>query len=199
MDGTIVSRNPTQSMDHTEADYMTVEATTPNALATAIQQTVEELSAAPEGATTLVFRADTRLLHRVLTEARIRQFTLRVDEPPSLGGADEGPNPVELVLAALGTCQEIVYAAYAAVLGIRLDGLEIEVRGPLDPRGFLGIAPVPSGFERVELHTRITSPEEPDRIRQLVETVQTHCPVLDIVQRPLEVRNQVELNLTTLA
>ena len=32
-----------------------------------------------------------------------------------------GPNPVEIVLAALGTCQEITYRAYATALGIPLE------------------------------------------------------------------------------
>lgn len=40
-----------------------------------------------------------------------------VDEPPALGGSDPGPNPVELVLAALRTCREITSRAYATALG----------------------------------------------------------------------------------
>jgi len=117
-----------------------------------------------------------------------------VHEPPLLGGTDQAPNPVELVLAALGTCQEIVYAAYAAVLGIELDGVEITVSGPLDLRGLFGITATPSGFQHVEMQTRIRSREAPEAIQRLVNTGQAHCPVLDIIQRPLEVRNQVALN-----
>lgn len=173
---------------------MAIQSLTTEELGTALRKAVQEFSAAADGTTTTVFKADTRLVHNLLTEARIRQFTLTVDEPPSLGGTNQGPNPVELVLAALGTCQEIVYAAYAAVLGIQLDELEISVSGPLDPRGMFGVAPVPNGFTNVEMHTRISSPEPPERIQQLVDLVQTHCPVLEILQRPLEVSNQIEVN-----
>ncbi len=173
---------------------MTTQSLVTDDLASALRSAIQDFSTAPEGTTTAVFKADTLLLHNLLTEARIRQFSLQVDEPPSLGGTDQGPNPVELVLAALGTCQEIVYAAYAAVLGIELDELEITVTGPLDPRGFFGVAPVPMGFEHVQMHTRITSREAPERIQGLSEAVQAHCPVLEILQRPLEVRNQIELN-----
>ncbi len=186
-------------MDITEESILAVESRITTELGTTIQRAVEELAAAPDGTTTAVFQADTRLVRNVLTEACIRQHTFQVDEPPSLGGTDQGPNPVELVLAALGTCQEIVYAAYAAVLGIQLEELEITVRGPLDPRGFFGVAPVPNGFERIEMHTRISSPDDPQRIQQLIETVQKHCPVLEIIQEPLAVRNQVELNGSALS
>ena len=73
----------------------------------------------------LVFRARTQLIEDVKCSASVRSFpTMLVDEPRDIGGGDEAMNPVELVLVALGTCQEIMYAAYAAVMGIKLDELE---------------------------------------------------------------------------
>jgi OsmC-like protein len=49
-----------------------------------------------------------------------------------LGGTDAGPNPVELVLAALATCQEITYRAYATALGIPLESVSVRLEGLLD-------------------------------------------------------------------
>src|ERR1700728_646511 len=67
-----------------------------------------------------VFSVDSQQMETLRSEAKIRQFSLTVDEPPTLGGSDAGPNPVELVLAALATCQEITYRAYGTALGIPL-------------------------------------------------------------------------------
>lgn len=64
---------------------------------------------------------------------------MTVDEPPTLGGSDAGPNPVELVLAALATCQEITYRAYATALGVPLESVSVKLDGVLDLRGFFAV------------------------------------------------------------
>lgn len=140
------------------------------------------------------FNAATELVEGFQTKASIRQFTVDVDEPPALFGTDTGPNPVELVLGALGTCQEIVYAAYAAVLGIPIDSLRINVNGRLDLRGFLNVAEIPAGFADVDYEVNIKSPAPSERIRQLAELVNAHCPVLDTIQRPVPVSFSVVHN-----
>ena len=140
------------------------------------------------------FGANTRLVQGYETATTIRSFEQTIDEPPSLGGTDLGPNPVEVVLAALGACQEIVYSTYAALLGVSIEKLEIKVHGDLDPRGFFGVADVPAGFESVAYEVNLESSSPVNDVRHLVQTVNKHCPVLDILQRPLPVSSRVALN-----
>lgn len=59
------------------------------------------------GALRGTYRVDVELLDNLTTEAPARGFRLIVDEPPSFGGADAGPNPEEILLAGVGTCQAI--------------------------------------------------------------------------------------------
>jgi uncharacterized OsmC-like protein len=135
-----------------------------------------------------VFRATTvSSIEGFTTTSRVRGFHLLLDEPKDLGGNDTGPNPVEAVLAALGSCQAIVYRAYAAALGLRIDRVEVETRGHLDLHGFLGLGEARAGFERVEFTTRVTSPEPESRIRE-------HCPVLDTLRSAVEVTGAVEVS-----
>lgn len=141
----------------------------------------------------VVFRAATVSAEDTLsTESRIRTFTVQLDEPRELGGTDTGPNPVEAVLAALGSCQTIVYRAYANALGLRIDRIEVDARGHLDIRGFLNLAPVAPGFERVTFTTRIVSPEPAEKISELARLVEAHCPVLDILRTPVPVSGTLE-------
>jgi uncharacterized OsmC-like protein len=63
---------------------------------------------------------------------------------------DTGPNPVEVVLAALATCQEITYRAYATTLGIPLESVSVTLEGSLDLRGFFAVKDgVRAGFNDV--------------------------------------------------
>ena len=142
----------------------------------------------------VTFAADTALVDGYQTEARIREFGLTADEPPAIGGTDTGPSPVELVLAALGTCQEIVYATYARVLGVPLDSVAVRAEGRLDLRGFFGVADVPAGFRDVTFAVDIASPAPPREVARLVAAVNAHCPVLDILRQPQEVAGSYRHN-----
>ncbi|KRT66774.1 MAG: OsmC-like protein [Candidatus Dadabacteria bacterium CSP1-2] len=164
------------------------------ALAEKLKQIVEKLQKVSQEPAIREFRADTELVKGYLTKAQIRQFTLDIDEKPGLGGTDKGPNPLEVVLAALGTCHEIVYAMYAAGLGIPLDSIKINVKGRIDARGFFNVAQVPSGFLEVDYEVDIRSPTDRSKIKELVDVVNTHCPLLDTLQRPINVNGSVRLN-----
>jgi len=164
-------------------------------LKTTLLQTIAEINANPTSAQ-LVFRADTKLLNGVCCSAKIRDFDeIMVDEPPSLGGNDSSINPVELILAALGTCQEIMYAAYAAVMDIKLDAVRVEVKGKLDLKGLFGMDEnVPAGYSSISYVTNISSAESREKIEQLVHTVESHCPVQDTLTRSIPINGKVLLN-----
>ncbi len=163
-----------------------------NALAEAITDDAENAKVA--------FSVRSHLVDNVLANVSIRKFNFNVDEPKELGGTDIAPNPVELVLAALASCQEIAFSAFAAHLGIEIEHVKVNVKGNLDLRGFLAIEDsVFPGFQYIEYETVITSNEPGEIIENLVEIVGKHCPVLDTLVRPVSVKGNVKIKKSTVA
>jgi putative redox protein len=139
------------------------------------------------------FTSESRQVQGLLSRAKLRNFELTVDEPPALAGTDQGPNPVELLLAALGTCQEITYRFYAEKMGIPLNSVSVVVKGSLDLRGFFDVDDnVRPGYKRIESEVKLDSPAPPEEIAKLVEAVERHCPVLDILTNGTPVALKIE-------
>jgi len=131
------------------------------ALKDVIVATQADLRANPEHANA-TFAADSRQVDGLRSETKIRQFSLTIDEPEKLGGTDTGPNPVELVLAALATCQEITYRAYATALGIPLESVAVKLEGALDLRGFFAVKDgVRAGFKKGARQAEHPFPRQP--------------------------------------
>ncbi|MCU0306488.1 MAG: OsmC family protein [Thermoleophilia bacterium] len=121
-------------------------------------------------------------------EAPFRRHTVVADEPPSVGGTDTAPNPLELAIGSLATCQAITYQVWAQILGIKVDRIEVDAEGDIDVGKFMGTAEgAEAGFTGIRLRVRLTGPEDEARYRELEEAVDTHCPVLDLVSRPVPV------------
>lgn len=137
----------------------------------------------PEVRTTLVTGTATE----VSVQAGAHRFT--IDEPAGLGGTDKGANPVEHLLGALGACQVITFQVWADKLGIAVEGIDIELTGELDLRGFFGIDPnVRPGFTSIDVAVQISGPDTEERYQELVDAVERHCPVLDSLGNHVAVR-----------
>ena len=161
----------------------------------ALQATIGAITKNPK-ASNVVFRAETELVEDVRCSVKIRDFApFAVDEPADLGGTNAAVNPVELVLGALGTCQEIMYAAYASVMDIKLDKVKVDVKGYLDLKGLFAMdAAVPPGFRKICYETTIESPADTETLNKLVTIVESHCPVYDTLIRAVEVTGTVSIN-----
>lgn len=117
------------------------------------------------------------------------------DEPAAVGGNNSSPSPSNYVLASLGACQEIVYAVTASIMNIKIENITTVVEGKVDMRGILGLSnEISSGFQEVLFHTKISSPENTETLKRLIDAVERQCPVLDSLRRPIDVKGKVTIN-----
>ena len=158
-----------------------------------IAETQATFRAEPETARA-TFESSSLLKDGLRSEVKLRDHRLTIDEPESLGGTDAGPNPVELILASLGSCQEITYKAFAAALGISLDSVSVKLEGNIDLRGFFAVEErVRPGYQNITGTVTIESSASEEQIEQLREIVNAHCPVLDIITNPVPVKLDLKL------
>lgn len=144
------------------------------------------------------FRCESQLKQGFRSEVKLRHHVLTVDEPAGIGGSDTGPTPIELVLAALGTCQEITYRAFATALGIPLDEVAVTVEGDIDFRGFFAIDDtVRPGFGALRVKVHLHSGASAADLARLTDTVNRHCPVLDMLTRPVPASLEVAVTPVT--
>ncbi len=142
----------------------------------------------------VTFRSESALQSGLQSHVSMRDHKMTVDEPVNLGGKDTGPNPVELILGALGSCQEITYRAYATALGIPLDDVSVTLDGDIDLRGFFGVDDtVRPGFGAIKGTVHLTSSAPEADLEMLRGAVNAHCPVLDMLVNPVPVDLQLDL------
>lgn len=121
-----------------------------------------------------------------------RSHKIDIDEPKNLGGTDKGPSPIELLLAALGSCQIITLAFFAPRLGVKLKAVETVVEGYLDPRGFMGVSGVRPGFQKICISTKIQAEGPSEKIKELVRISEERCPVNDNIRNNTSIELLVE-------
>ena len=113
-----------------------------------------------------------------------REFTICSDEPAELGGTNRYANPQEILMASLNACMMFGYAALAGLMGITLTRLEVELRGDIDTRGFLGIdAGVPAGYRGLTQVVRISGDATEAEFARLHEAVRATSPNLYNITR----------------
>ena len=126
-----------------------------------------------------------------------RAHKLLVDEPSSFGGSDLSASPVELVLAALGSCQQIMYSALASVRDIPLEECEVTLTAKLNVRGLLGITSdetIFPGFSSIKYETNLSSSADKLVLDKLIHDVEAQCPVMDMLTRNVKIEGETIIN-----
>ncbi len=122
--------------------------------------------------------------------------SVTTDMVPSVGGTATAPSPGWLLRAAEASCVATLIAMRAAMLGITLETLEVDVDSESDDRGLLGIAdevragPL-SGRVRVRLAAHGV---EAAALEEIAHWGVVHCPVCDAVERPVPITIEVTAN-----
>jgi uncharacterized OsmC-like protein len=115
-------------------------------------------------------------------------FTVDTDHPELFAAEDNGPTPVELVLAGLAGCLTGGIASVAANRGVALRSVTATLTGDMDLQGVLGIDPdVRNGFSAVEVRYEIDADASRAEIEAMVAQSQKRSAVFDALANPTSV------------
>ncbi len=100
-------------------------------------------------------------------EIEIGRHELIADEPESVGGTDEGPNPQELLAASLASCSAITMEMYAQRKGWNVGDVAVEVDYEPAQRGS------PTKFRMTVCLPKELPEDQREKLMQIV----AKCPV----------------------
>ncbi|HOF20633.1 MAG TPA: OsmC family protein [Bacteroidales bacterium] len=128
----------------------------------------------------LMFKISAHSASPAKTIVKARNFQIIVDEPASLGGSNEGPNPVEYVLASLAGCLNVMGHVVAGEMGFELRGVKIDISGDLNPDRLFGKSfDERAGYKNIEVKMTPDCDTDKDTLEKWIETVDERCPVSD--------------------
>ncbi len=103
-----------------------------------------------------------------------------MDQPKNAGGADLGPAPPELILAAYAGCVGSIGRIIAHQEKINLHGMRFEVEADYDPDRLLGReTSARTGFQEMRLKVEIDADLDDAAKQDLLERIEERCPILD--------------------
>jgi len=124
---------------------------------------------------------------------RAGKFAVVIDEPKSLGGTDQGPSPVQVLLMALAGCLNVTGHEVARQKGLSLHGMKVRIEGVMNPCTFLGCSfEERAGFQKIMVNI---TPDFEDateaQIEEWVKETESRCPVTDNIRADTDVEVRV--------
>jgi len=140
------------------------------------------------------YKAQTKWVEGTKAETKIREFKVIVDEPLELKGTNTAPNPVELLLTALGGCVALTYHGYAKKFVIEIEDLVINLEGDMIPGGWVDKAGRERrSFKQIRYEVQIKTKATEEKVLQLHKLVEEKCPVSDMLINPTELKGEINI------
>jgi uncharacterized OsmC-like protein len=127
----------------------------------------------------------------LLQNITIGPHQLRADEPTALGGADAGPDPYELLLAALGACTGITIRMYAARKKWPLERVQVQLtHSKIHAEDCADCETQPRSLDRIERTISFIGKLSTDQLQRLRE-IADKCPVHRTLSSQVQIHTSV--------
>jgi len=150
-----------------------------------------DVSALPSAKQVGTFRADIKNVEHVRHEAKVRDWTFVVDEPPERGGTNKGLNPLGYFVLGAVSCFMSQLSKAAIVQDMKIDDMEITARAHTDM--------VNRVFTDAIYDIRLTGGETPENATKLMHEAEERCFVHQTLKKAVKITDNLYLNGTLVA
>jgi uncharacterized OsmC-like protein len=113
------------------------------------------------------------------------------DEPIGEGGSDAGPNPYDLLLAALGSCTSMTLTLYARRKGWPLESVDIVLRhGRIHAADCADCETKVGAIDQIEREITLRGPLDEEQRARLLE-IADKCPVHRTLTSEIKIRTRL--------
>ena len=122
------------------------------------------------------------------------KFKMVIDEPKGLGGTDDGPSPIQVLLMSLAGCLNVTGHEVAQQRGMKLNGMKINIEGVMNPCAFIGCSfDERAGFQTIKVMlTPDVEGATQEEIDEWLEETENRCPVTDNIRATTEIVVEAE-------
>src|SRR6516225_6445277 len=101
------------------------------------------------------------------TTAHAGKHELVIDEPAARGGTDQGPTPIETMIAALLGCTNVILNRIAEKNHVEVKALSLAAEASFDRRGVMLEEEVAVPFPEIRLTINLTTPATELQVEQV--------------------------------
>jgi len=164
----------------------------PETVRTTIDRSVRALTLRPgTGLKTAVSRI--RVHDGTTCDIEEGRWKLVADLSEKGGGNGAGPDPGVLGRAALGSCLAMGYAIWAAVRGVPVSNIEVEIQADFDVGGQYGLGDAAPGYSEIRYSVVIESPAPEADVMAVIEEADRKSSYLDVFTRPQKLVRDVRI------
>lgn len=129
------------------------------------------------------FRVSAKQETHTKSHVRSRDVAMVIDEPIERGGTNEGPMPVEMVMAGLAGCTHVISNKLAKANGVAITEMDIDIVTTMDSRGTRLIEPIDVPFPDVKIIINALMDGPAEGINAVVSKLREHCAVAKMLRQ----------------
>jgi len=117
------------------------------------------------------------------THVRAGKHSLIIDEPAARGGTDQGPTPIETMIAALLGCTNVILNRVAEANHVPIHSLSLRAETNFDRRGVTLQEEVTVPFPDMRLDIDLVSPADDAAVAKLMSDLGKFCPLSKVIRQ----------------